>query len=323
MKVSVRIEKAEINLPVCVALNRDGMGLLLTWKSNRKSGHCSWLGYFIVCAFAALFLPACLVGCGHEEQVLRAKASKELPTASTQEQNQPQGTLNDRKIVYTAQLQISVEKFDTIESEVAAAIESHQGYVAQANLSRMQGEHRSGEWDVRIPIVSYQSFMRTACTLGNVQSRKEQADDVTAQFYDYEARIKNKRRLEGRIAELLDRSVDDLKDIVSVENELARVREEIEKLEGRLRYFSDVSSMATIELTIQENQQVTSHESTAFSQRLASTWRTSCQNCLVSLQAVALFFVQNVFNLIFGLVGLFVVVSGFRQLGKPRQQSMP
>ena len=63
------------------------------------------------------------------------------------------------------------------------------------------------------------------------------AEDVGEEFVDVSARMENARRLEQRLVTLLASRTGKLSDVLAVERELARVREDIERYEGRLRYL--------------------------------------------------------------------------------------
>jgi tellurite resistance protein len=66
-----------------------------------------------------------------------------------------------------------------------------------------------------------------------VRSLNSDAQDVTEEFYDVDARLRNKRVEEQRLVEHLKKSTARLQDILAVEREISRVRGEIEQMEGR------------------------------------------------------------------------------------------
>ncbi|NIP80972.1 MAG: DUF4349 domain-containing protein, partial [Gemmatimonadetes bacterium] len=78
------------------------------------------------------------------------------------------------------------------------------------------------------------------------------AEDVGEEYVDVQAQVANSRRLEQRLLELLAERTGDLDDVLAVERELARVRERIDRQEGRLRYLRDRVSMSTLTVTVHE-----------------------------------------------------------------------
>lgn len=158
----------------------------------------------------------------------------------------------ERKIVYTADVDIVVELFDQVPSRVTDLVEKHGGYVATSNIRGRPGSPRSGEWTIRVPVGNYDEMLVAAQELGEVRSVRTDSEDVTAEFYDVEARIRNKEQEEERLRKHLEDSTGKLEDILNVEREISRVRGEIEQLEGRMRVLKDLTSLTTINLRVDE-----------------------------------------------------------------------
>ena len=158
----------------------------------------------------------------------------------------------ERKIVYTADVAIVVEEFDLVPSQVKDLAEQHSGYIAKSNIRGEPGSPRSGEWTIRVPVANYEEFLAAARELGETRSVRTDSDDVTAEFYDVEARIRNKKQEEDRLRKHLEDSTGKLEDILQVEREISRVRGEIERMEGRMRVLKDLTSLTTINLRVDE-----------------------------------------------------------------------
>ncbi len=95
--------------------------------------------------------------------------------------------------------------------------------------------------------------------LGKLESVNVLAEDVGEEFTDVTARMQNSRRLESRLIDLLARGTGKLKDVLDVEQELARVREEIERSEGRLRYLRSHAALSTLTIAVHEPLPVVGH----------------------------------------------------------------
>lgn len=76
--------------------------------------------------------------------------------------------------------------------------------------------------------------------------------DVSEEYYDVEARIRNKQKTESRLVTLLEKEAGNLEQVLKVEEKLDRVREEIERMQGRLRVLRDQTSLATVTLNIEQ-----------------------------------------------------------------------
>ena len=91
-------------------------------------------------------------------------------------------------------------------------------------------------------------------------------------------RIRNKQREEERLLELLETQTGKLQDILSVEKELSRVREEIERYQGRLRVLKDQTTLSTVTLRIDELRGYLPDESPGFRTRIARAWSGSLES---------------------------------------------
>jgi uncharacterized coiled-coil protein SlyX len=143
---------------------------------------------------------------------------------------------------------------------------------------------------VRIPVPQFDRFMEETGKLGVAQQREVHADDVSEEFVDLEARLKNKQQLEARLLELVAKRSDEIKDVIAMEAELARVREEVERMQGRMRYLTDRVAMTTVEISAFERRDFRPPEAT-FAGRIAQTFWQSLDLLRQFAESWALVFV--------------------------------
>jgi len=105
---------------------------------------------------------------------------------------------------------------------------------------------------LRVPVSKLDAAIEALAALGQVEAVNVSSEDVGEEFVDVTARLENARRLERRLLELLSRGTGKLIDILQVEEKLASVREEVERIEGRRRYLQARAEMSTIELALHE-----------------------------------------------------------------------
>ena len=251
-----------------------------------------------VCCLLSLML-ATTLGCGTAEyggQTMPKSAAmkRDVTSASPSEasvaggEEKPQGAMPGvdalrRKIIYTATLELVVEDFEPVQSQVEALVKRSQGYVAHSAVSGMPGRPRSGQWTIRVPVDRYDGFLAAARELGEVQSVKSDSKDVSEEFYDVEARIRNKEQEEQRLLKLLAEATGKLKDVLEVEREVSRVRGEVEQLKGRLRVLSDLTALTTVELRINEVKGYVPQEAPTYGTRV----RRAFEGSLTSLVSTA------------------------------------
>lgn len=195
----------------------------------------------------------------------------------------PQDATRERKIIYTAQLSLLVDDLAGIAESLGHLVQEHGGYIARSDLQTARGRRRSGEWTVRVPVTAYGDFLAAAATLGELQSRREDSQEVTAEFYDLQARLRNKQREEERLLQLLETQTGDLQDVLEVERALSRVREEVERFQGSLRMLQDQTSLSTVTLQFYERESYVPVAAPRYATRLNRTWHRS----LVALVATA------------------------------------
>jgi hypothetical protein len=157
-----------------------------------------------------------------------------------------------RKIIYTAELSLIVKDFSVAEAALRALIAKYEGQIAQSDLGATTGQQRTGRWKVRIPVAHYESFLKEASGIGEPERNKVDSQDVTEEYYDVEARIRNKKVEEERLVQHLKDTTGKLSEILEVERELSRVRGEIERLQGRLQLLANLTTLTTITVSMRE-----------------------------------------------------------------------
>jgi Tfp pilus assembly major pilin PilA/uncharacterized coiled-coil protein SlyX len=186
----------------------------------------------------------------------------------------------ERKIIYDAEITIVVKDVAGLEVHVSDVVRQYGGYVADASVDRRQGEQISARWRVRVPVHQFDSFVEAVSKFGVTEKRSQTAQDVTEEYVDIQARIDNKKQLEARIVKLLDNSTGQIKDVIEVERELARVRGEIEQMEGRLKYLTNRTELTTVTIVAREEHDYVPPEAPTFAARVTQAWGGS----LVSLR---------------------------------------
>jgi hypothetical protein len=146
-------------------------------------------------------------------------------------------------------------RVDTLERAVAAVrvlAAEVGGYVANAEIQSGRAENRHAALQLRVPAVSFDRLTEGLAPLGRVESVNVSTQDVGEEYTDVAARLENARRLEERLQRILDARTGNLAEVLAVERELARIRGEAERLEGRLRYLRSRVAVSTFTLHLFE-----------------------------------------------------------------------
>ena len=157
-----------------------------------------------------------------------------------------------RLIIRTGQASIEVDSLESSMAELRRLVQRVGGFVADASVQSGRTQNRSATLQLKVPAARFDDLTEGLRPLGRLQFVTVNAEDVSEEFVDLTARMANSHRLEERLVELLRTRTGKLQDVLTVERELARVREEIERMEGRLRFLKNSAQLSTLAVTLYE-----------------------------------------------------------------------
>ena len=180
----------------------------------------------------------------------------------------------DRKIIRNANLTVEVASPTECQRKIVSIAETHQGFVVTSEATQKTSEDKtkpeiSVSLVVRVPAAQFNQVMEEIRAVGaRVIQEKVTGQDVTEEFIDLDARIKNQKALETQFLEIMKRA-GKVDDALSVQRELAEVRTEIEKLEGRRRFLENQASLSTVNVTLEPPTQIVNTTGFRYSVRSA------------------------------------------------------
>jgi hypothetical protein len=230
-----------------------------------------------------------------------------------------------RKIIYDAQVDLIVESVDPVARKIGTLVQDARGYIAEQNVTGSPGSVRSMRWRFRIPVDTFDSFVESIVALGELERNNRTSQDVTEQYYDIEARIKNKKVEEQTLNKILQERSGKLEDVLKIEIELSRVRGEIEQLEGKIRVLENLSSLATLTLNIREREKFAPPPPTVadFPTQISRTWDAALLTLVNHGKSLTLWAVSWVIFVPFLLVGLFLGWVALRWLLRVFLRNVP
>ncbi len=177
-------------------------------------------------------------------------------------------------VIRTGQTSIEVDSLEQAVSQVRLLAGRIGGYVANTTMQTGRGQLRSASLELKIPAQRFEEGLGGLAPIGKLESVNVNAEDVGEEFTDVTARMGNSRRLESRLIDLLATRTGKLKDVLDVEQELARVRGEIERYEGRLRYLRAHAVLSTLTIYVHEPLPVVGHAgSSVIGEAFKQAWR--------------------------------------------------
>lgn len=157
----------------------------------------------------------------------------------------------ERMIIRTVEMELIVHDTEATLETVRALTAEFNGYIASSNSWHEQGV-LAARLTIRVPAEDLNTVLERLRTLGQVESENQSGEDVTEEYVNLEARLKNLELAEQELQELLQtrQETGKTEEILEVYRELINIRGQIEQIKGRMQYLENMSAMATINLTL-------------------------------------------------------------------------
>jgi len=234
--------------------------------------------------FVSILALACSGGGSEGDQRYDAAydvAALEAPTEavkmSTAEpaQSAEDDAQKNRMLIRNGRLEFETDDLAKTAENIQKAIRTHGGYLG-SEQSYNYDTRQSTTLNVRIPSASFDTFIADISKgVEKFDAKDISARDVTEEFLDVEARLKNKKELEARYQEIL-KQAKNVKEILEIERELNTLRSDIESMEGRLKYLQNQVSLSSIQITYYKELT----KRTAFGQKFAQGFRSGWTNLI-------------------------------------------
>lgn len=202
---------------------------------------------------------------------------KQNRTTDAKESNitetQTKTTKNVQRIIKKADIKIKVEDYKNSYTTLKAVTQKHNAYISNENeVNNNYSIYNNIE--IRCEAQSFDAIVEEIVALAiYVDGKNITAEDVTEQFVDIEARLKTKKEVEERYKVLLQRA-NSIPEIIEVEKEIRMLREEIESLEGRMKYLSDKVSYSTVKVYLYEELEFTASPEKGFGYKFVKAVKT-------------------------------------------------
>jgi Domain of unknown function (DUF4349)/Putative zinc-finger len=196
-------------------------------------------------------------------------------------------------IARTVSLAIIVKNFDIARASLDSILTRHNGYSANLSVSTPQGAARSLQASLRIPAPQLSAALAELKALGHVENEAQTGEEVTQQHADLVARLKNSRETEQRLQAILVQRTGKISDVLSVEQEIARVRGEVEQMEAEQKNLEHRVDFATIDLKLAEEYKAQlGSPATSVSTQLHNSLVTGYKSAAESFLGLVLIFIE-------------------------------
>jgi len=163
----------------------------------------------------------------------------------------------DQKIIKTGSLDLVVNEAEQSLADAESIVMEKGGYVESSTLQEHEDGTKSGYVTIRVPADQFDITMALVKELALVVEREtSSAEDVTEQYIDLAARLKNAQAQETRYVQILDQA-NTVEEILQIESALGNIRGYIESLQGQLNYLDNLTGYSTITISISEEPVIT------------------------------------------------------------------
>jgi hypothetical protein len=164
----------------------------------------------------------------------------------------PAPVADNRKLIRNATVELEIVSFDNAVQKITALTNEEHGYVATTDSEKQANGKLRGHVVVKVLPENLDRFLQKIRNLGELKNQTLGTEDVTKAYFDTDARLKNARVMEQRLIDMLKTKTGKVSDLLQVEKEFGRMREEIEKMQGELKYWDSQVQFATVTISLAE-----------------------------------------------------------------------
>lgn len=266
---------------------------------RKKRGFCCCGILGAVILLGALFLGGCAPA--EESAEVEPDAAEPVPQEEVDmredrplEEDDPadeQVAEEHRYVIEEGELTLLVEELEEAVEEIQDKTAAFGGYVSSMDLYGLEREQRAGQVVVRVPQERFDEAVAGFEELGDSRDKKITTDDVTREYIDMEARIANLKSQEERFRELLEEA-GDIEEVLQVEEQLGRVRGDLEAKQARFKNLQEQVNYSIITVNLEEKdprEKKVVGDRDNIVERIASLFALNMNRLISALSGIAVF----------------------------------
>ena len=234
--------------------------------------------------------------------------------------------IDPEKIIYSADATVETTDFDKSLAGLEALVQQFGGFVESSSIngsnyysqSRGYTSSRSASYVIRIPSDRFQELMGSLSTLGNVPYSHTYSENITAGYYDVQARMKAYEAQEQRLMEMMELA-ETVSDLIEIESRLSDLRWQIDSLQATLNNWDRQVSYSSVSVSINEVTVYTPEATLTYGERLGLAIRNGLQSTADFFSSFLLWFLEALPALVILAVIVIVAVVLIRRSCKKRR----
>jgi len=224
----------------------------------------------------------------------------------------------ERQVIRTGYVSMQVEDVTKSAFDVHALIKKRNGLISSED-TQSSGDMTYANITAQIPADSLDAFIADVSTLGTVTSINVNAQDVTTQVVDLDARIKALQTSIDRLTQLLAEA-SRIEDLLAIETQLSQRQAELDALTAQRTWLGDQVAMSTITVSLSPVTQIADVDAPGFLSGLQSGWSAFLSLIMVAVTAVGFFLP---FLLVLALIAIPVTIVIVRQARRHHPRTAP
>ena len=167
--------------------------------------------------------------------------------------------------------------------KLGALIEQYGGFIESSSVrgvniyNRGSYGRRSADYTVRIPSKNFSTLMNELPGIGNVPYTHTYTENITAQYYDAQARLTAYETQEQSLLAMLEKA-ETVEDIINIEDKLTDVRYNIDSVKSRLTNWDRQVSYSTVNLSVEEVVEYSPEAKISYGERLWLSLKNGLQS---------------------------------------------
>lgn len=239
----------------------------------------------------------------------------------------PSEDLNPDKIIYSADARVETTEFEKTIDALNALIAEYGGFVESSSvssgslysISRGDKYNRSANYTIRIPSQHFNTVMNSLSTLGNVPSTSVYSENISAQYYDTQARLEAYRTQEQTLNAMMEKA-ETIEDVLAIEDKLTDLRYRIESLQSTMKNWDRKVSYSTISLRISEVSEYSPEPEESYLSRLGRAFKTGFESFVEFLGDLLVFLASALPFLVVLAIIIFVLRPVVRKAAQRRKE---
>ena len=253
-----------------------------------------------------------------EEKGASSAVSANDASSATQQSGEPTGDFDVRKIVYNADMTVTVDDPAAALSVLVEKAKTLGGYVSGSYSTTDDQGTNYAYATLKVPADQLEALVTAANALGKVNDYRLSSDDISQNYYDIQARLTSSKAEEQQLLEILAKC-ETVEDILAVRQSLSSVRADIESYTGQIKLWDNLVAYATLNITVNrtpktavegENELITMWKASDVWNRMSKGFQNSARFVVNAIGAIGIFIAVAAIpaGILFLVIGVPIIV---------------